>query len=358
MKRPLALLIAALLLTGLSPAQAEEPGFMRGYAQALLDADHAALGLEAREQEPPGSIVVSSSACLDAEQQQSIRERLTATGPIVGVEFDPPCDDAIAAAPVSAAAPDPADVEGWTLLPETDVFRPLQADPREPRFALGLQYYELGNDDFVVGEVTAGETVSLVEGPLGEGTWQIGVQGGVFSIFDQERESNDLLNVDYLVALPVSYRRNEWSARGRIYHISSHLGDELILNQNVRERLDISYEAVDLLVSRDFERLRLYGGGGYIIRTTEGIDRSMLQGGTEWLKPRAIWGLDLALGADLKAWDAQDWTLNQSYQAALILTRNQQEIRFLAEYYRGDSFNGQFLFDELEYIGLGVRFGL
>ena len=199
---------------------------------------------------------------------------------------------------------------------------------------------------------------ALAEGPLNGGTWQVGLQGGVFSIFDQERESNDQLNVDYLVALPVSYRRDEWSGRARVYHVSSHLGDEFILNQNVRERLDISFEAFDLLVSRDYDKLRVYGGGGYIIRTTESLDRPMLQAGGEWLQPQVFWGLDLALGADYKSWDAQDWTLNQSYQAALLLKRNKQELRFILEYYHGDSFNGQFLFDDLEYVGIGLRLGL
>ena len=224
--------------------------------------------------------------------------------------------------------------------------------------ALGLQNYATRGDHFVVGEVSAGETFSLVEGKLGAGTWQVGIQGGAFSIFDQSRKSNDLLNTDYLIGLPVTWRQGNWSTRLRYYHVSSHLGDEFILNRDKRERLDLSFEALDGIVSHEWDQLRLYGGGGVIVRTTADLDRSMLQGGAEYRINNVIGELDLSLGADYKALDAQDFTLNQAYQAALIFTRNQRQIRFLIEYYNGKSFNGQFIFNRLEYVGAGLQFGI
>ena len=47
----------------------------------------------------------------------------------------------------------------------------------------------------------------------------------------------------------------------RVYHQSSHLGDEYLLRNRV-DRVNLSFEVVDALVSYDpFEWLRLYGAG-------------------------------------------------------------------------------------------------
>lgn len=346
------LLFACIFLTcGAAHAQGGEPGFARGYAQALLDARHGSLGLEARATKIQGTVEVAGERCLPAAEKQAVSKTLTGAGPILKVQWQMNCPKDNA--PVVAKAD-----TGLVWLPTTDIFRPLQADPREPELALGLHNYDTRNDHFVVGEVSAGETFSLVEGKYGDGTWQIGIQGGVFSIFDQGAESNDLLNTDFLVALPLTYREDAWSVRSRIFHISSHLGDEFILNNNVNERFDLSFEAIDTIVSHEWERLRLYGGGGYIIRTTAGLDRGLAQAGAEYRTNDVIGDLDLSFAADLKALEGLDWTINQTYQAALIFTRNQREIRFLLEYYTGKSPNGQFIFNRLDYFGFGMQFGI
>lgn len=352
MRRVSCLIISLALLSAAPIANSAEPGFARGYAQALLDAYDSKLGLEARPTESQGGIEIAGEQCLPAQQQQEIAQTLTGAGPIVKVQWSLNCPAEQQPRAVAKAN------TGLIWLPTTDIFRALQADPREPELALGLQNYDTRGKHFVVGEVSAGETFSLVEGKYGDGTWQIGIQGAVFSIFDQDEDSNDLLNSDFLVALPLTYRQNAWSVRSRIYHISSHLGDEFILNNDLDDRLDISFEALDTIVSHEWEKLRVYGGGGYILRTTEGLEKGILQAGTEWRTNDIIGELDLSLAIDLKTLESLDWTVNQTYQAALIFSRNQREIRFLLEYYTGKSPNGQFIFNRLDYFGFGVQFGI
>ncbi len=357
MHRKSILIFTALCLLGAFKVHAEEPGFERGYAQALLDEHDATLGLEARATKEEGAIEIAGDSCLPAAQQTSIRQRLTGNGPIVKVNWRLPCapDQATVAAKVPV---DDKTKIGLIWLPTTDIFRPLQADPREPQLALKYQSYDTRGDDFTIGAVQAGETFSLVEGHIGDGTWQVGLQGGTFSIFNQDEDSNDLLNTDYIVSLPLTYRKGNWSGRARIFHISSHLGDEFIANNNVTDRLDVSFEALDLIISHDWKQVRVYGGGGYLLRTTENLDRGIAQAGSEWRIKNALGELDLSLAADYKALGAQDWTINQSYQAALIFTRNKRELRLLLEYYTGKSPNGQFFFNRLDYFGFGFQFGI
>jgi hypothetical protein len=99
------------------------------------------------------------------------------------------------------------------------------------------------------------------------GQWETGLQAGVFSIFDLDSSSFDLVNADYFVAALGSYGIGGFSGMARIFHQSSHLGDEFLLRElSSLNRLNVSYEGVDLKLSYDlFDRaLRFYGGGGYL----------------------------------------------------------------------------------------------
>jgi Protein of unknown function (DUF1207) len=71
------------------------------------------------------------------------------------------------------------------------------------------------------------ETFSRLRGPLGEkgGAWEVGIQTGVFGLFDLDAPSTDLVDTDYLVGFP-AYRARNVSAMARFFHQSSHLGDE------------------------------------------------------------------------------------------------------------------------------------
>ncbi len=53
---------------------------------------------------------------------------------------------------------------------------------------------------------------------------------GVFQ-FDLSAPSSDLINTDYVVGVPLSWRSGGWSTRVRLYHQSSHLGDEFLLGR-------------------------------------------------------------------------------------------------------------------------------
>src|SRR3989441_12254527 len=75
--------------------------------------------------------------------------------------------------------------------------------------------------------------------------------------------TNDLINTDYLSGLPLAYRHGSWATRFRLYHQSSHLGDESLLHTNA-QRVDLTFEAAELLVSKEVAQWRVYGGGEYL----------------------------------------------------------------------------------------------
>src|SRR5262249_2231151 len=132
-----------------------------------------------------------------------------------------PTSPSTAAPPASAVRPavDKTLPTGW--LPAGLLFDPLIADPRWPNFSAGYQRY-IGDRDFTdVAAVSFGETFPFYRGDIGAGQWEIGLQASVFSIFDLDAPSFDLINADYFAGIEASYRHGPFSAIGRVFHQSS-----------------------------------------------------------------------------------------------------------------------------------------
>lgn len=347
--RPILLATFILGLISGPVAAAEGNAFLQGYVRALLDQDYPDLAVTIADVDTTGRATLASDNCVPAWLRAQVERSLTRADRITAVGWDVSCT------PLQAQSIPPEPVEP---LPNNRLFTPLLADPRQPRFSAAYQYHETTDRDFNAGSVSFGEHFGLASGEWGSGHYQVGIAGGVFALFNLDAPSNDLVNADYMVGLPLSYRDNAWSARARIYHVSSHLGDEFLLRNPDVERINLSYEAFDTLVSWEHDNLRLYGGGGLILQSEPQLDPWLLQYGVEYRLPRVIGDYDLDLAANFKQSEAQDWILNQSYQVGLSFRRDDRVIRILFQYYTGLSPNGQFFTDRLRYYGLGVQFGL
>ncbi|MEO8603902.1 MAG: DUF1207 domain-containing protein [bacterium] len=336
-------LVAGLVVPG--AVRAQDDSFIRGYTAAVLQRDFEI---------PPEAVsvqngVVSVRADMSDDDQQRLR---TALGAINGVER---------IEVIAKQAP----VGGWSFLPRRELFQSLIADPRWPHFSAAYQYY-IGNKQLSsVAAVSFGESFPLVQYDFGDpGALQLGLQASVFAIFDLDSASFDLVNADYFVALPISYAIGNWSVMGRVLHQSSHLGDEYLLTHNV-ERINLSYEAIDVLASYETDfGLRTYGGAGYIFDADpSGLGRWSLQGGLEYLgepfdigiPARAVAALDLQLHEE------GGWQPNVSPNVGLQLGNwrgGQRNLRILLQYFNGDSVNGQFLDQHIQYIGLGAQLNI
>src|SRR2546427_4865311 len=104
--------------------------------------------------------------------------------------------------------------------PAAVLFQPLLADPKEPRFFATYLWTRSTRLASRLGSVGFGQTIGLVRGR----DWQVAVAAGVFSEFNMLSSTTDLLNTDYLIGLPVTYRRGGFATRFRLFHQSSHLG--------------------------------------------------------------------------------------------------------------------------------------
>jgi hypothetical protein len=105
------------------------------------------------------------------------------------------------------------------------------------------------------------------------------VEGAVFAQFNLDTPSYDLINADYTIGIPATYRFGDNSLRFRIYHQSSHLGDEFLQSVNPPKQVNLSYEAIELIYSRGWRRWRVYGGGEHLIHKEPGDLKPM---STHW----------------------------------------------------------------------------
>ena len=287
--------------------------------------------------------------------------------------------DAQGSAPARCGVGPPAGEKGYAPLPRGDVFCPLMADPKATRsFASVLQhragnagFSELDLDIASVGIADAFGLGRWNSGSPGDG-FQIALSGGVFAQFDLGTSSFDLLNADYVVGVPITFRRGWFSTRFRVYHQSSHLGDEYLLREppDRQDRENLSFESVEWLLSADAGVLRLYGGGEFLfMRTPDDLSQYVAHGGVE-LRPTpriiplgSLGGFRFVAASDVKASGEHDWKPAISTRAGLEYDRaggtdvSSRRWGIFAEFYTGPSPYGQFFREKVRLVGFGIHFG-
>jgi hypothetical protein len=267
------------------------------------------------------------------------------------------------------------EASGRIPFPQGDLFCPLLADPKEPHtfasFLKGTSPAESGEQgalgalDTEVGSIGIGDSFGLFRwaGPApGDGV-QIGISAGVFAQFDLAAPSFDMLNADYVVGIPVSFRRGASSARLRLYHQSSHLGDEFLIRDQP-ERINLAFESLELILSRAVGPVRLYGGGEFLFhREPDDLEEWLGQLGAE-VRTRRAAGTSLLLAMDVKSSEEQDWKPAWSLRGGVEggWTRDPghppRRWSLLVEFYDGPSPYGQFYREKVRFFGAGIHVSL
>ncbi len=391
------LILASLMtLVSLAPSAVASPqddAYISGYAQAIVDSQTETGGNGVTVTARDGVLTVAGDERLNADGRKALATRL---GKLPGVRQVVFTDDLPAAnaapdnqrgptevppvevAPIKSDGPAAPDAEGAVTplikspggewFPRGRLFEPLQADPRWPHFGAAWTNY-LGEDVHNVATVSFGETISFYRWDVPEGLAIGGqldavLQPGVFAIFDLGAPSGDLLNADYFIGGGLAWRNGPWSALGRIFHQSSHLGDEYLLANPTVTRENFSYEQANLIISHDFSsHWRAYAGGGVLFdQDPATFDRLVGQYGLEWRSPwtfRNGWLTPIA-AVDVKHWEETDWSADLSLRAGLEFRdpadADGHRFQVLVEYYNGRSPNGQFYSESIRYLGLGMHF--
>ncbi len=263
--------------------------------------------------------------------------------------------------------------------PQTTVlFLPLIADPREPVYSVNWR-----QGDKIIGRkavaVSIGDYFPIFRWHdvfRWHGDLQIGIQACVWAVFNfdhvphRRHNACELMNTDYLVGIPLTYAFDKWSFRARVYHISGHLGDEVLCNRRelVNNRKNPSFEAFDWISSYQFSSgLRVYGGPGVVFQSDASFQ----------LKPvYLIYGFEVRLlgqklnyhklfgtpffAANLENWQVHKWDLDLTMKMGYEFSKLQgvgRKMRLYVQYHQGYSYEGQFFKKQVKYGELGFSWG-
>jgi hypothetical protein len=264
-----------------------------------------------------------------------------------------------------------SEADGLYMLPEGGLFCPLAADPKAEHSYLSYlrgDFPELTalEEDTNVGSVGIGDHFPLMRWAArrpGNGV-QLGLTGGVFAQFDLHSASFDLINADYVIGLPLTTRWGGFTARLKLYHQSSHLGDEFLLRGGDTQRENLSFESLELLLSQEIGWFRLYAGGEYMLRgEPDTLEDWLAHGGLE-LRVGDSRAPHLLLAGDVKSAEQQDWDPGISARGGLELALWREHghpprvLGVLFEYYTGPSPYGQFFQNDVTFFGIGMHFSL
>ncbi len=266
-------------------------------------------------------------------------------------------------------------VKGIWFPQSTELFLPIIANPRQVIYAIGYR-----GGDRVMGKkavnVSLGDSFPIfrwIDVLPWHGDMQIGIEAGIWSVFNLDPHpkidpGTELVNTDFYVGIPISYAVNKWAFRFRIYHISSHLGDEYMVNHPNVVRLNPSYEAIDFFSSwQATDYLRLYIGPGVILHSDDSYPMKHLY--VEYGAEARFLGLKMYYhrlygtffaGVHLQNWQVLKWDIDGTYVLGYEWSKMQgvgRKIRVYAEYHHGFSLEGQFFKKRTQYGALNFAYG-
>ena len=260
-------------------------------------------------------------------------------------------------------------VRGVWFPQNTVLFQPLIADPRQVMNSGALRF----NDNVVgkhVGAVIFGGDFiffRFLDVLRWHGDMDLGIQAGIFSVFDLDNPQACMVNTDFFVAAMPTYAINKWSWRFRLWHMSSHIGDEFLLSNPGFDRRNVSDNGIDLFASYQLNpAIRLYLGIGDIIwRDREFFTQPLyFEGGTEI----RVYGcrdcynklyVQPFLAMNFRAWEEQDFDIDQTYALGVEWSKLQyvgRKFRVFFEFHNGYSREGQFVRERSNYLAFKGAF--
>ncbi len=191
------------------------------------------------------------------------------------------------AAPVTAAAPLVAQTGAAAIGirdPNGHPFRTPSGSPLEPlhRLALLSARRDSLRDGIALADVGDRLGFWIRRDPGGKVEYAGAIHGGAFSRFDLGGPDQALIEVHYRIGALLRARFGAVAARAELYHVSSHLGDEFLLDTGARP-ISTSREGLELMLQGSpASGLTVYGGPGVLLRATTDFEPLSLRAGAAW----------------------------------------------------------------------------
>ncbi len=269
--------------------------------------------------------------------------------------------------------------EGVWLPEGPPLFRPFVADPRAVTYSIGWRFDDQALVKNVI-DVSYGDSLPIYQWfnvwPF-NAKMRIELEGALWAVFSPCQESSPLINADYYCGIPITFSFDRWAFRCRFFHISSHVGDEFLINHWHKSfkgerfcRFNPSAEYLDFYVSYDLtDDIRAYGGVGVIVHQDESFKfgRFYAETGMELhlrelgyyddcnsLYGMPFYGMDFRYRRDFKHHIDSTYVLGYEWGKTYGLCR---VVRVYMEYHDGYSAEGQFCHQATNYFSIRASYG-
>jgi hypothetical protein len=315
-------------------------------AAGLLVAGLPAAGCAGGPTPPPAEGPVPPAAVrADFRDDGRVERR---RGPVARLDTLEPC------AVEPGGAPRPP--ESVLLFPEGPLlYDPYLAAQRQSRSSIKLVHPIDSLDDHQRIEASVGLNRSLLRWRTGEdpkSASEVEFEAAVFARFDMHSR-DDMESSDWRFGLPFVHRDGDVAWKIHLYHLTSHLGDELMQHSGRKPQAYHLEELAGGLSWDASENSRIYGEGGAAVYTGDPTYSGRLQSGYEWVGSKARSGLAPYFAFDVQAKKEQYWTPCSTVAVGVAYGRN---FRFGVEYFRGRDTQTQFLTRRAQWVSFGLSF--
>lgn len=195
--------------------------------------------------------------------------------------------------------------------------------------------------------------------------WEFSFGTANFSQFDLVRKNDGtmlagLMNSDFMLSGALSVKRGNNIMRLRLFHNSSHAGDDFVLRHDGEFLNDKSanYEQADITYLRNAGRGYFYLGAGYIYTIWAYRKRGSFQAGLmqEFGQGKTI---NYFMSGDLHLNGENDFNPELRLTGGLLIKRdNRPLLRICAEYYTGFVPYGTIDYGKIHWLGASMAFPL
>ncbi|MCX6182577.1 MAG: DUF1207 domain-containing protein [Bacteroidetes bacterium] len=169
----------------------------------------------------------------------------------------------------------------------------------------------------------------------------------------------NFINVDFKVSSFLNIKWNEkHSMRIRMYHTSSHTGDDYMIRNGIRSFIPnyVNYEQLDILHSVNYKYFRFYYGLGANVRGITIRKRAFMELGFETHIPMTK-RLDFFVGSNCKIWEQNSFVPGiNSAMGIAFKGEHDRRLYMVIHYYQGKSPFSQYQFTDLRWLGVAAYF--
>jgi hypothetical protein len=172
----------------------------------------------------------------------------------------------------------------WQLAPVSLLYKSYLAGEKEPRIA---SVWMSDTKRGLLWENALGARVGVVrfgnENVLRPQGWQFDLEGAALPRVVPQDPSSPLEATDYRVGLLSTWRYDDTAIKAGYYHLSSHIGDEYLINNPTFQRINYVRDSAIIGVTQYFlDDFSVYGEVAYAFNAEDGAEPIELQYGLQY----------------------------------------------------------------------------